>query len=220
VNGERQEPYEQLEVEVAQDVVGTVVELAGRRRGELLDMKYRDDGSAHCVYKIPTRGLLGFRQAFLTSTRGQGVMNTLFAGYGPVSGEIDARNFGSLVAWEDGTTTTYGLSQAQERGQLFLGPGVDVYEGMVVGEHIREFDLEVNVVKRKHLTNMRSSTSDIAVKLDGIRDLSLDDAIEFLADDELLEVTPKNFRIRKKILSKQDRDRIIGQQKKATRVEA
>jgi GTP-binding protein len=183
-------------------------------------MKYREDGSAHCVYRIPTRGLLGFRQAFLTSTRGRGVMNTLFSGYGPVAGDIDSRSFGSLVAWEDGTTTTHGLSQAQERGQLFLGPGVDVYEGMVVGEHIRDFDLEVNVVKRKHLTNMRSSTSDIAVKLDGVRDLSLDDAIEFLADDELLEVTPKTYRIRKRILSKQDRDRLIGQRKKELRVGA
>ena len=217
-NGERLEPFEQLEIEVSQDGLGAVVELAGRRRGELLDMKYRDDGSAHCVYKIPTRGLLGFRQAFLTSTRGQGVMNTLFAGYGPYAGDIDSRNFGSLIAWEHGTTTTFGLSQAQERGTLFVNPGVDVYEGMVVGEHIRDRDLEVNVVRRKHLTNMRSSNSDIAVKLDGIRDLSLDDAIEFLADDELLEVTPKTFRIRKKLLSKQDRDRAIGQQKRAAGV--
>ena len=218
VNGERHEPFEQLEIEVSQEALGSVVELAGRRRGELLDMKYRDDGSAHCVWRIPTRGLLGFRQAFLTSTRGQGVMNTLFAGYGPYAGDIDSRNFGSLIAWEDGVSTTFGLSQAQERGTLFIGPGVDVYEGMVVGEHIRDRDLEVNVVRRKHLTNMRSSTSDIAVKLDGIRDLSLDDAIEFLADDELLEVTPKTFRIRKRLLTKQDRDRAIGQAKRAAGV--
>jgi len=195
-----------------------VVELAGRRRGALMDMKYRDDGSAHCVYKIPTRGLLGFRQQFLTNTRGQGVMNTIFAGYGPYAGDIDSRNLGSLIAWEDGLTTTFGLAQAQERGQLFIDAGVEVYEGMVVGEHIRERDLEVNVVRRKHLTNMRSSTSDIAVRLDGVRNLSLDDAIEFLADDELLEVTPKNYRIRKKVLAKQERDRAIGQRKKAAGV--
>jgi len=220
VGGERHEPYEQLEVEVSKEALGAVVELAGKRRGEVVDMKYREDGSAHCVYRIPTRGLLGFRQAFLTSTRGQGVMNTLFAGYGPFAGAIDARNFGSLIAWEDGETTMFGLSQAQERGQLFIGPGVEVYEGMVVGEHIRERDLEVNVVRRKHLTNMRSSNSDIAVRLDGMRDLSLDDAIEFLADDELLEVTPRNYRIRKRVLSKQDRDRILGQRKKAAGVEA
>jgi len=213
--GERQEPFEQLEIEVAQDVLGPVVELAGRRRGALLDMKYRDDGSAHCVYKIPTRGLLGFRQAFLTSTRGKGVMNTLFAGYGPFAGAIESRDLGSLIAFEAGTTTTFGLNQAQERGQLFIGPGVEVYEGMVVGEHIRDRDLEVNVVRKKHLTNMRSSTSDIAAKLDGTRDLSLDDAVEFLADDELLEVTPVAYRIRKRLLAKQDRDRIAGQRKKA-----
>ena len=219
IDGERQEPYEQLEVEVSQEGLGAVVELAGRRRGALIDMKYRDDGSAHAVYKIPTRGLLGFRQAFLTNTRGQGVMNTLFAGYGPYAGDIDARNFGSLIAWEDGETTTFGLNQAQERGTLFIGPGVEVYEGMVVGEHIRERDLEVNVVRKKHLTNMRSSNSDIAARLDGVRDLSLDDAIEFLAEDELLEVTPASYRIRKKILAKQDRDRLLGQRKRAAAVE-
>jgi GTP-binding protein len=213
--GERQEPFEQLEIEVAQDVLGSVVELAGQRRGALLDMKYRDDGSAHCVYKIPTRGLLGFRQAFLTNTRGKGVMNTLFAGYGPYAGPIESRDLGSLIAFEAGTSTTFGLNQAQERGQLFIGPGVEVYEGMVVGEHIRDRDLEVNVVRKKHLTNMRSSTSDIAAKLDGTRDLSLDDAVEFLADDELLEVTPVAYRIRKRVLAKQDRDRIAGQRKKA-----
>jgi GTP-binding protein len=213
--GERQEPFEQLEIEVAQDVLGPVVELAGRRRGALLDMKYRDDGSAHCVYKIPTRGLLGFRQAFLTSTRGKGVMNTLFAGYGPFAGAIESRDLGSLIAFEAGTTTTFGLNQAHERGHHFIGPGIEVYEGMVVGEHIRDRDLEVNVVRKKHLTNMRSSTSDIAAKLDGTRDLSLDDAVEFLADDELLEVTPVAYRIRKRLLAKQDRDRIAGQRKKA-----
>jgi GTP-binding protein len=217
-DGVRLEPYEQLEIEVSQEQLGPVVELAGRRRGALLDMKYRDDGSAHCVYKIPTRGLLGFRQQFLTNTRGQGVMNTIFAGYGPYAGDIDSRNLGSLIAWEDGLTTTFGLAQAQERGQLFVDAGVEVYEGMVVGEHIRERDLEVNVVRKKHLTNMRSSTSDIAVRLDGVRNLSLDDAIEFLADDELLEVTPKNYRIRKKVLAKQERDRAIGQRKKAAGV--
>ena len=214
-SGEQLEPYEQLEVEVAQDVLGQVVELAGRRRGALVEMKYREDGSAHCVYKIPTRGLLGFRQAFLTNTRGKGVMNTLFAGYGPYAGAIESRDLGSLIAFEAGTTTTFGLNQAQERGQLFIGPGVEVYEGMVVGEHIRDRDLEVNVVRKKHLTNMRSSNSDIAAKLDGMRELSLDDAVEFLADDELLEVTPAAYRIRKRMLAKQDRDRLAGQRKKA-----
>ncbi len=214
VGGERLEPYEQLEVEVSQEALGKVVELAGQRRGLLQEMKYRDDGLVHCVYRIPTRGLLGFRKAFLTSTRGEGVMNTLFAEYGPYAGPIASRTFGSLVAWEDGVATTFGLTQAQERGTLFIDPGTEVYEGMVVGEHIREKDLEVNIARKKHLTNMRSSNSEITVRLEGIRDLSLDDAIEFLADDELLEVTPLTYRIRKRVLSKHDRDRIIGQKKK------
>src|SRR5947208_2560783 len=218
VNGETHEPYEQLEIEVAQEELGAVVELAGRRRATLKDMKYRDDGMVHAVYKIPTRGLLGLRQAFLTATRGRGVMNTLTEGYGPLAGAIATRELGSLIAWENGTTTTFGLNAAQERGQPFLSPGVEVYEGMVVGQHIRERDLEVNVVRKKHLTNMRSSNSDIAAKLDGIRELSLDDAVEFLADDELLEVTPKAYRIRKRLLTKQDRDRAIGQMKRAAGV--
>ncbi|MDE3193988.1 MAG: translational GTPase TypA [Chloroflexota bacterium] len=213
-DGERLEPYEQLEVEVSQDALGKVVELAGQRRGLLQDMKYREDGLVHCVYRIPTRGLLGFRKAFLTSTRGEGVMNTLFADYGPYAGPLASRTFGSLVAWEDGVATTFGLTQAQERGTLFIGPGTEVYEGMVVGEHIRERDLEVNIARKKHLTNMRSSTQDITVRLEGVRDLSLDDAIEFLAEDELLEVTPRSFRIRKRVLSKHDRDRLLGQKKK------
>jgi len=212
IGGERLEPYEQ--VEVSQEALGKVVELAGQRRGILQDMKYRDDGMVHAVYRIPTRGLLGFRKAFLTNTRGEGVMNTLFAEYGPFAGPIASRTFGSLVAWEDGLATTFGLTQAQERGTLFIGPGTEVYEGMVVGEHIRERDLEVNVARKRHLTNMRSSTSEITVRLEGMRDLSLDDAIEFLADDELLEVTPVAFRIRKRILSKHDRDRLAGQKKK------
>ncbi|HEX9435636.1 MAG TPA: translational GTPase TypA [Candidatus Limnocylindria bacterium] len=214
VGGERLEPYEQLEVEVSQEVLGRVVEMAGQRRGALLDMKYREDGMVHAVYRIPTRGLLGFRKTFLTNTRGEGVMNTLFADYGPDAGPIESRTFGSLVAFEDGTATTFGLTQAQERGTLFIAPGTEVYEGMVVGEHIRERDLEVNIARKKHLTNMRSSTSEITVRLEGMRDLSLDDAIEFLADDELLEVTPVAYRIRKRILSKHDRDRIAGQRKK------
>ncbi|GAC1698665.1 MAG: translational GTPase TypA [Candidatus Limnocylindrales bacterium] len=214
VDGKSLEPYEQLEVEVSQEGLGAVVELVGQRRGILQDMKYREDGSVHCVYKVPTRGLLGFRQAFLTNTRGQGVMNTLFAGYGPHAGPIATREFGSLIAFEAGETSTFGLAGSQDRGTLFIGPGIEVYEGMIVGQHIRERDLEINVCKKKHLTNMRSSNADIAAKLDGIKTLSLDDAIEFLADDELLEVTPKAFRLRKRVLGKQERDRALGQLKK------
>ncbi|HMA35851.1 MAG TPA: translational GTPase TypA [Chloroflexia bacterium] len=220
VDGQLQEPYEQVEIEVAQEVMGVVVEMLGSRRGAMQDMKYRDDGSAHLVSRVPTRGLLGFRQQFLTNTRGMGIMNTLFAGYGPLAGPVATRNAGSLIAWEPGVTTTFGLHGAQERGQLFLGPGVEVYEGMVVGQHIREKDLEVNVCKKKHLTNMRSSTADEALRLETPRVLSLDDAIEYLAEDELLEVTPKAFRLRKRVLVHQDRGRLAGQAKKGQPVAA
>ena len=214
VDGVTVEPYEQLEVEVPQDATGVVIEMVGQRRGTLIDMKHREDGNVHIVSKIPTRGLLGFRQAFLTSTRGRGVMNTLYAEHGPLAGPITGRDKGSLIAFESGVSTGFGLFQAQDRGTLFIGAGVEVYEGMVVGQHIRERDLEVNVCRKKHLTNMRSSNSDEALHLDGVRTLSLDDAIDFLADDELLEVTPKTFRLRKRLLTKQERDRVFGQQKK------
>ncbi len=209
-----EEPYELVDIEVAQEVLGVVVEMLGQRRGVTQDMKYRDDGSVHLVVRVPTRGLLGFRQQFLTNTRGQGIMNTLFAGYGPLAGNIATRTLGSLIAWEDGPTTTFGLHGAQERGQLFLGAGVEVYEGMVIGQHIREKDLEVNVCKKKHLTNMRSSTSEEALRLEPPRVLSLDDAIEYLAEDELLEVTPKAYRLRKRVLSHHDRARQAGQARK------
>jgi len=214
-NGETLEPYEQLSLEVARDALGAVVELVGARRGLPIEMKYRDDGTVHCVYEVPTRGLLGFRQQFLANARGRGVMHTLFSRYAPAAGPIATRDRGSLIAFEGGTTTIFGLFAAQDRGTLFIGPGVEVYEGMVVGQHIRERDLEVNVCRRKHLTNMRSSNADDALRLDGVRTLSLDDAIEFLADDELLEVTPKSFRIRKRLLAKQDRDRVAGRAKKS-----
>ena len=201
---------------MAQDVAGVVMEMLGQRRGALIDMKYRDDGTAHYVYKVPTRGLLGFRQAFLTNTRGQGIVNTLYAGYGPLAGPLTTREAGSLVAWETGVTTSFGLNNAQERGQLFLGPGVEVYEGQIVGQHIRDKDLEVNVCKKKHLTNMRNSTAEEGIRLEPPRILSLDDAIEFLAEDELLEVTPRAFRLRKRLLSKHDRDRLLAQGKRVT----
>lgn len=209
-NGQKLEPYEHVEIEVSKDTAGVVVEMMGQRRGTLQDLRYRDDGSVHYVYRVPTRGLLGFRQSFLTRTRGQGIVNTLFGGYGPMAGLVTSREQGSLIAWETGVTATYGLNAAQERGTLFLGSGVEVYEGQVVGQYTRERDLEVNVCKKKHLTNMRNSTAEEAIRLEPPRILSLDDAIEFLADDELLEITPKHYRLRKRILGKNERDRVIG----------
>ncbi|MFC4075913.1 translational GTPase TypA [Salinithrix halophila] len=199
------EPIETVEVEVSSEYQGAVVELLGQRKGQMTDMQLRDDGSIHYTYLVPTRGLIGFRQQFLTATRGEGLINTLFAGFQPHAGDIQTRDHGSLVAWEPGTATTYGLHAAQERGTLFIGANIDVYEGMVVGQHIREGDLDVNVCKKKQLTNFRASGSDEALRLEPPKNLSLDDALEYLSEDELLEVTPKDFRIRKRILPKNER---------------
>jgi len=199
------EPYEELHIDTSAETVWPVVEMLGQRRGKMLDMLNNPDTTVHLTYLIPTRGLLGFRYQFLTATRGMGVMNTLFHDYGPLAGVITSRTTKSIVAWEAGTTTNYGLKNAEERGTLFLGPGVEVYEGMVVGETQRGMDVIVNVCKKKHLTNMRSSNKDIEVRLTTPRDMSLDEAIEYLAEDELLEVTPTNFRIRKRILDTEER---------------
>ncbi|HNP84566.1 MAG TPA: translational GTPase TypA [Kouleothrix sp.] len=207
VDGQKLEPIEQVEIEVSEQYQGTVIELMGARRGIMRDMSYREDGTIHMVFHVPTRGLLGFRQTFLTATRGEGIVNSLFMGYEPLAGELSTRTNGSLIASESGTATTFGLYGAQERGQLFITPGTDVYEGMVVGQHIRNRDLEVNVCRKKHLTNMRSSGADEALRLEPPRVLSLDDAIEYIGDDELVEVTPKSFRLRKKLLSIDDRKR-------------
>jgi len=207
VDGQRLEPIEQAEIEVSEQYQGTVMELMGQRRGQLRDMSYRDDGTVHLVFHVPTRGLLGLRQQLLTASRGEAMINTLFMGYEPLVGEITTRAYGSLIATETGVATAFGLYGAQERGQLFIGAGVEVYEGMIVGQHIRSRDLEVNVCRKKHLTNMRSSGADEALRLEPPRIMSLDDAIEYISDDELVEVTPKSFRLRKKLLSMDERKR-------------
>ena len=203
--GELLEPYEELHIDTSAETVGSVVEMLGQRRGKMQDMINNPDTTVHLTYHIPTRGLLGFRYQFLTATRGMGVMNTLFRGYEPLAGPIVSRVTNSIVAWEAGTTTSYGLKNAEERGALFLGAGVEVYEGMVIGETQRGLDVIVNVCKKKHLTNMRSSNKDIEVRLTTPREMSLDEAIEYLAEDELLEVTPVSFRIRKRILDTEER---------------
>ena len=213
-DGETLEPFEDVYIEVAESYLGPAVEQLGARRGLMVNMRHSDGGTVHLQYKIPTRGLLGFRSDFLTITRGTGVMHALFAGYEPLSGEINTREHGSLVAWEPGVSTSYGLKNAEDRGSLFLGPGVEVYEGMVVGQHIRDTDLTVNVCKKKHLTNMRSSTGDIAVRLTPPRVMSLDDSIEYLGPDELLEVTPLSLRIRKRLLNTEERRRLARREDK------
>jgi len=205
--GARLEPIELVEIEVAADYQGVVVELLGRRQGEMRDMHVRDDGSVHYVYLVPTRGLLGFRQLFLTATRGTGVLNSLFYGYAPFTGDITARENGSLIASESGVVTTYGIYQVQDRGVFFVTPGQEVYAGMVVGQHIHDVDLEVNVCKEKHLTNIRNNKGAENLRLEAPRTLSLDDAIEYIGDDELVEVTPKGWRLRKKLLSADERRR-------------
>jgi GTP-binding protein len=206
------EPYEEVHIETSTETVGVVVEMLGSRRGQLIDMQDTGQGTTRLVYVVPTRGLLGFRYQFLTSTRGMGVMNSIFHGYDEMAGPMATRSTGSLVAWEAGTSTSFALKSAEERGVLFIGPGVEVYEGMVVGENARSGDIAVNVCKKKHLTNMRSSNKDIEVRLTPPRDMSLDEAVEYLADDELLEVTPAAYRIRKRILNTDERGK---QQKKA-----
>lgn len=207
VEGVREEPMEHVLIEVPEAYSGAVIEKLGSRRGEMVNMRM-DDGTAHLEFTVPTRGFLGYRTEFLTDTRGNGILNTLHAGYAPYVGEIESHDKGFLIAYEDGTTSTYGLESAEERGIMFLGPGVPVYAGMIVGQHQRPGDLEVNVVKQKHKTNIRSSTSDIAVRLTPPRILSLENAIELLGDNDALEVTPKSFRLRKQELDPVKRKRM------------
>jgi GTP-binding protein len=199
------EPYEEVHVETSNETVGVVVEMLGSRRGKMTDMQEVGQGMTRIIYIVPTRGLLGFRYQFLTSTRGAGVMHTIFNGYDELAGTMAMRSNGSIVAWEAGTTTAYSLKSAEERGVLFVGPGVEVYEGMVVGENARGQDIPINVAKKKHLTNMRASRADMEIRLTPPRQMSLDEAIEYLSDDELLEVTPENYRIRKRILATDER---------------
>lgn len=218
-DGEMLEPYEEVHIDTSEDTMGVVVEMLGTRKGQMVDLINNPDTTVHLTYIIPTRGLLGFRYQFLTATRGMGVMNSVFNGYHPIAGNLPGRSSSSVVAWEAGLTTNYGLKNAEERGILFLGPGVDVYEGMVVGETQRPMDLVVNVCKKKHLTNMRSSNKDIEVRLTPPRRMSLDEALEYLAEDELLEVTPDNFRIRKRILDTEERGKQTKRAKELLEIE-
>jgi GTP-binding protein len=207
-DGEILEPFEEVYIETSQETTGVVVELLGSRRGQMLDMQDTQDSSVRLKYLVPTRGLLGFRYQFLTATRGAGTMHAIFYDYLPMVGAMEGRDFGSLVSWESGVTSTYGLKNAEDRGVLFYGAGVDVYEGMVVGEHQRSGDLTINVCKKKHLTNVRAARGDMEIRLTPPRQMSLDEAIEYLSDDELLEVTPQNYRIRKRILETEERGKL------------
>ncbi len=201
--GQTLEPVELAIIEVPEEYVGAVVEKLCSRKGEIVVMDTRTTGMTHLEIKIPSRGLIGYRSEFLTDTNGNGIMNQLFNGYEPYAGDIATRTRGSIVVHETGTTTGYGLWNTQDRGRLFVGPGVDVYEGMIVGECAKNEDIICNVCKKKHVTNTRASGSDEALKLVPPTTLSLEQSMEFLADDELLEVTPKSIRLRKTILDKQ-----------------
>jgi GTP-binding protein len=214
-DGTMLEPFEEVHIETSPDTVGAVVEMLGSRRGQMMNMVDSQKGSVQLTYIAPTRGLLGFRYQFLNATRGNGVMNAVFHGYDSMAGPVPTRATGSIVAWEAGTTTNFGLKNAEERGVLFVGPGVEVYEGMVVGEQQRSGDLPVNVCKKKHLTNMRSSNKDIEIRLNTPRTMSLDECLEFLAEDELLEVTPVAGRIRKRILDTEERGKTVKRAKEA-----
>ncbi len=199
-HGKKLEPMELAYIDVPDEFSGTIIEKLSSRKGELLNMTTSSGGYTRLEFSIPARGLIGYRGEFMTSTKGNGIINTIFNGYGPYKGDIQYRKQGSLIAFEAGEAITYGLFNAQERGTLFIGPGEKVYSGMVVGQNGKTDDVEVNVCKTKHLTNTRSSGSDEALKLVPKKVLSLEQCLEFIDTDELLEVTPENLRIRKKIL--------------------
>ena len=208
IDGVKSEPMERLVVNVPDDCIGNVIEKLGRRKAEMLNMEPAEAGHTKVEFKVPARGLIGYRTEFLTDTKGEGTMNSIFDSYEPFKGDIQARTRGVLVAFEPGTSITYGLYNAQERGELLIGAGVEVYEGMIVGVNSRNEDISINVCKEKHLTNTRASGSDDALRLVPPIQMSLEKAIEFIAEDELVEVTPKNIRLRKKILDNKTRERM------------
>ena len=205
IDGVKCEPVERMIADVPQDAVGAIMEKMGSRKGELVSMNPKGADRMRLEFLIPARGLFGYRTEFLTDTKGEGVLSSVFHSYQPYKGDISKRTTGSLIAFETGEAVGYGLFNAQERGPLFIGPGTQVYEGMVVGENPRGDDMAVNVCKKKQLTNMRASGSDDALRLIPPRQMSIEAALEFISDDELLEITPKSVRIRKKILSNTER---------------
>ena len=202
IDGKMMEPIELLMIDVPEDCVGVVIDKLAERKAQMVNMTGENGGYTRLEFKIPSRGIIGYRSILMTDTRGNGVMNHVLSGYEEYKGDIPARQRGSLVAFETGESVTYGLFNAQDRGTMFIGPGEQVYSGMIVGENSRVDDVEVNVCKKKHVTNMRASGSDEALRLVPHTVLSLEQCIEFIADDELLEVTPKHLRLRKKILDK------------------
>ena len=214
IDGVKMEPVEQLIVDVPEESTGAVMESLGARKAELTNMTVGSNGQTRLEFLILLEGLIGYRTEFLTITRGYGVMNHAFYRYAPmVQGEMDGRRQRVLIASVPGTVTAYGILSVEDRGTLFVEPGTEVYEGMIVGEHNRDHDLIVNVCKEKHLTNIRSSTKEETVKMKAVRKMSLEEALEYLNDDEYCEVTPHSVRLRKKILNKSERERYEKQKK-------
>lgn len=205
VDGQKYEPIEYLTIDVPEEYMGVVMEKLGTRKAEMANMHSAQQGYMRLEFKIPARGLIGYRSEFLTDTKGNGIMNHVFHDFEPFRGEISDRSRGSMIAWENGEAVTYGLYNAQERGSLFITPGTNVYEGMIVGENSRSEDIVVNVCKKKHVTNMRASGSDEALRLTPPVIMSLEQALEFIAEDELVEITPINIRLRKRILNSEQR---------------
>ena len=215
-NGKTLEPFEIVIVDVPEEYAGTVIEKLGSRKGEMVNMTPINGGAySRIEFRIPSRGLIGYRSEFLTDTRGNGIMNTIFDGYDEYCGALPGRNRGSMIAWEDGESITYGLYNAEGRGDLFIGPGVKVYQGMIVGRNAKSEDIVINVCKKKHATNTRASGSDDALRLTPPINMSLENCLEFIADDELVEVTPENIRLRKKILDTELRAKAEAKERKA-----
>ena len=207
IDGKIYEPYEILDISTHEKYLGGLTEYLVSHMGQLRDMHYGENGRVHVEYKIPTRGLIGFNAFFLRTTRGDGVQNSVFTSYEPMEGEVRAQRGGVIVASEAGLSVTYGLLNAQGRGETFIDPGAMVYQGMIVGSHHRDGDIAVNVCKQKKLTNMRSSSADVTKRLNATVRMSLEEALAFISDDELVEVTPQNLRLRKTELSPTNRRR-------------
>lgn len=212
-NGKLLEPIEMLTIDVPEEFMGVVMEKLGPRKAEMINMTSAINGYTRLEFLIPSRGIIGFRSEFMTDTKGNGIMNHVLEGYDKYKGDIPERSRGSIVVFESGEAVTYGLYNAQERGTLFIGPGIEVYEGMIAGESARAGDMEVNVCKKKHLSNTRASGSDDALKLTPVRAMSLEQCLEFIASDELVEVTPKSIRMRKKILNNAERKKSSNRNK-------